>query len=131
MSGLVDSVDTGYLVNEVVIRRWVPAACARTLLLSPEHFVGVGDTMGDVRARIAESLDELRALDSEMPACTHGGTHPMQLVGTGPQLDLLAGPNRGLIDIVIGETGKIDLTRDAGTVYEECRQADERAPLRA
>ena len=88
--------------------------------------MGVGDTMGDVRARIAESLDELRALDSEIAAWYARWDASYAVSRHRTQLDLLAGLTRGLIDIVIGETGKIDLTRDAGTVYEECRQADER-----
>lgn len=82
--------------------------------------------MGDVRARIAESLDELRALDAEI-AAWHARWDASYAIGKHrTQLDLLAGLTRGLIDILIGSTSKIDITGDAGTVYAECRQANER-----
>lgn len=82
--------------------------------------------MGDVRTRVAESLDELRALDAEI-AAWHARWDTSYAIGKHrTQLDLLSQLTRGLIDILIGGTSKIDLTANVGAVYAECRQTDDR-----
>jgi hypothetical protein len=82
--------------------------------------------MGGVRARLSESLDEQRALATQI-AAWHSRWDASYAIGRHrAQLDLLAGLTRGLLDILIDETGKIDLSGDAAAVYSECRQADER-----
>jgi hypothetical protein len=82
--------------------------------------------MGNARARIAESLDELQALDAEIVAW-HAQWDESYAVGKHrTQLDFLAKLTRNLIDILISDTSKIDLTGDAGAAYAECRQADGR-----
>jgi hypothetical protein len=88
--------------------------------------VAVGGTMGDVRVRIFESLDELGALDGEIAAWHARWDASEAITRHRTQLDLLAALTRGLVDILIEETSKIDLAGDAGAVYAECRQADER-----
>jgi hypothetical protein len=88
--------------------------------------VAVGDTMGGIRARISESLDELRTLDGEIAAWHARWDVSYAISRHRTQLDLLAGLTRGLIGILVDETSKIDMTGDAGVVYAECRQADER-----
>jgi hypothetical protein len=102
--------------------------CARALilLLPPKHFVAVGGMMGNVRARISESLDELRALDTEIAAWHARWEASYSVSRHRTQLDLLAGLTRGLIDILFDETSEIELTQGADAVYAECRQADER-----
>jgi hypothetical protein len=82
--------------------------------------------MGNVRARIFESLDELRALDGDIAAWHARWDASYAISRHRTQLDLLAGLTRGLIDILLDETSEIDLTGDAGAVYAKCRQADER-----
>jgi hypothetical protein len=81
--------------------------------------------MGDVRARVAESLDELGALDEEI-ALWHARWDVSRDIGKHrTQLDFLARLTRNLIDILVSSTMKIDLTGDAGETYAKCRRADE------
>jgi hypothetical protein len=81
--------------------------------------------MSNARARIAESLDELRALDAEIGAWHAQWDESYAVSRHRTQLDFLAELTRNLINILISDTSKIDLTEDAGSVYAECRQADE------
>jgi hypothetical protein len=82
--------------------------------------------MGNVRTRIAESLDEMQALDAEISAWHAWWDGSYAISKHRTQLDLLAGLTRGLIDILVSRTSKIDLTGDDGAVYVQCRLADER-----
>jgi hypothetical protein len=82
--------------------------------------------MGDARARMAESLDELRALDAEVAAWHAQWDESYAVSRHRTQLDFLTELTRNLIDILISDISQIDLTEHAGTVYAECRQADER-----
>jgi hypothetical protein len=79
--------------------------------------------MGNVRAWVTESLDELRALDAEI-AAWHVRWDASYAIGKHrTQLDLLAGLTRSLIDILIGGTSKIEMT---GTPGRCTRKADDR-----
>jgi len=82
--------------------------------------------MGNTRARVIESLGELQALADEIDDW-HARWEGSYAVGKHwMQLEFLAGLTHKLIAIFAAETSRIDLARDAVTVYEECRQADER-----
>lgn len=82
--------------------------------------------MGNVRTRIAESLDEMRVLDAEIAAWHARWDESYAVRKHRTQLDLLVGLTRKLIEVLVHGASEIDLTRDAETVYAECRQADER-----
>lgn len=82
--------------------------------------------MGNARARVAESLDELRALDAEIVAWRDSWGNPDAIKRHRTQLDIIAGLTYNLITILGEYTSRIDPTADVATVYAECRQADER-----
>jgi hypothetical protein len=82
--------------------------------------------MGNVRARVVESLGELQALADEIDDW-YARWDGIDAVGKHwTQLEFLAALTRRLLAILAAETSQIDLAKDAATVYGECRQADQR-----
>jgi hypothetical protein len=88
--------------------------------------VAVGDTMGNARARIAESLDESRELDAEIAAWHARWDESYAISRYRTQLNLIAAVTRNLIGEFIGAIGQINPAGDTGEVYAKCREADER-----
>jgi hypothetical protein len=95
-----------------------------------DHFLALcvlwGDTMGNARARIAESLGESQALAGEIDAWYGRWGESGALSKHWTQLDLLAGVTHALIDILSSDIAAIDPAGGIGWVYEECRRSDER-----
>jgi hypothetical protein len=82
--------------------------------------------MGNTRARVVESLDELQALTKEINDWYAQWEGSPAIGKHWTQLEFLAALTHKLLALLAAETGKIDGAKDAVTVYEECRQADER-----
>jgi len=82
--------------------------------------------MGNARARVVESMGEFQALADEINEWFAWRERADADDKHGTQLEFLGALTRKLLAIFTAETAKIDLAGDVATVYEECRQADER-----